>query len=397
MAFNPDILKWARLTAGLSLDQAAKELGFLDTHKRSAAQRLASLESGEENPSRSVLLRMAKAYRRSLLVFYLAEPPRPGDRGEDFRTVPGAPPPQYDPIIDALIRDIRGRQSIVRSLMEEIEQPQLDFVGTATMETAPRELANRITETFRFSLDEFRSQADVATAFNYLRERVESSGVFVLLLGNLGSHHTNISAETFRGFAIADPIAPLVVVNDQDAKTAWSFTTLHETVHLFLGTTGISGGNTDARIERYCNDVAGEILLPTSEVKELAHVERLPMDQAIEAVSQFAKVRRISSAMVAYKVFRSHIIDVGTWRAWDHEIRRKWLAAKAQQEEFEQSEGGPSYYVIKRHRLGPALLNLVRHSLGEGAITHTKAAQLLGVRPRNVDPLLHGMPVSGGR
>src|ERR1700680_3579716 len=106
MTLNPEILTWARQTAGLSPDQAARALGFTDTRGRLAVQRLKALETGDEEPSRSVLLRMAKTYRRSLLVFYLSEPPRTGDRGQDFRTVPGAPPPLFDPNLDALIRDV---------------------------------------------------------------------------------------------------------------------------------------------------------------------------------------------------------------------------------------------------------------------------------------------------
>jgi hypothetical protein len=71
------------------------------------------MEAGTEEPSRSVLLNMARVYHRSLLVFYLSEPPRTGDRGQDFRRAPGANPTEYDPTLDALIRDIRGRRSKV--------------------------------------------------------------------------------------------------------------------------------------------------------------------------------------------------------------------------------------------------------------------------------------------
>jgi Zn-dependent peptidase ImmA (M78 family) len=394
MTVNPDILTWARDTAGLSADDAARALGFNDTRDRSAAERLRALEAGDEEPSRSVLLRMAKAYRRSLLVFYLSEPPRTGDRGQDFRTVPGAPPPLYNPILDALIRDIRGRQAIVRALLEEMEPQPVNFISSASMNDPTDDLANRITERLQFSLADFRRQATVELAFGYLREKIEATGVYVLLLGNLGSHHTNIPVDIFRGFAIADPIAPFIVVNDQDARAAWCFTAFHELAHLWLGTTGISGTSTEARIEKYCNDVAGEILLPAAEIRALAHLRRTPFDEAIEAISTFAYARKLSRPMVAYKLLRANAISNATWRQLDDHFRQEWIASRNRQEE---ADGGPSYYVVRRHRLGNALLDLVRRSLGEGILTHTKAAQILGVKPRNVDPLLHGTPTQGSR
>ena len=47
----------------------------------------------------------------------------------------------------------------------------------------------------------------------------------------------------------------------------------------------------------------------------------------------------------------------------------------------DKNEGGPSYYVVKRHRLGYALLDLVRNSLAEGFLTHTKAGRYSALNP----------------
>lgn len=397
MVLNTDILRWARTTAGLSVEEAARRLGFQDTRERSASERLIALETGAEEPSRSVLLRMAKTYRRSLLVFYLEEPPRTGDRGQDFRTVPGVQASNFDPILDALLRDIRGRQTIVRSVLEESESPPLTFIGSASMDDSVGDLAGQIKDTLQFSLLEFRRRPTVDAAFAYLRERIEAAGIFVLLLGNLGSHHTNIPPETFRGFAIADPIAPFVVVNDQDAKPAWAFTALHEVAHLWLGMTGISGGSFEARMERFCNDVAGELLLPEGEIDELAYLRTATLETAEEAVSQFARLRKVSRSMVAYRLLRADIIKNAGWRELTERSRRDWEVARARQQDEKQNEGGPSYYTIRRHRLGSALLELVRHSLGDGILTYTKASQVLGVKPRNVDPLLQANPLPSGR
>ena len=392
MTLNPEIFMWARNTAGLSADEAARALGFNNTRERSAAERLRALEAGDEKPSRSVLLRMAKAYRRSLLVFYLSEPPRAGDRGQDFRTVQGAPPPLYNPVLDALLRDIRGRQTIVRAVLEETEPRPVDFIGSASMNDAVDDLAARIADRLQFSLTDFRKQATVELSFSYLREKIEAARVYVLLLGNLGSHHTNIPVDTFRGFAIADRIAPFIVVNDQDARPAWSFTAFHEVTHLWLGATGVSGASIEARIERYCNDIAGEILLPTAEIRSLAQLRRASLDDAIEIISAFAGARNISRAMVAYKLLRTDVITEAIWRQLADHYRQEWIASRSRHEEESSDSGGPSYYVIKRHRLGNALLDLVRRALGEGILTYTKGAQVLGVKPRNVDPLLYAAP-----
>lgn len=390
-ATNPAILTWARETAGLSLEEGSRKLGL------KGFERLSALERGEDEPSRSLLLKMAGAYRRSLLVFYLREPPKTGDRGQDFRRLPGGKASPYNADLEALLRDIKGRQTVVKSLLEDTESETLSFVGSATMADSADKIARLITKSLGFSLLEFRAQKSVDLAFAYLREQIEAMGVFVLLLGNLGSHHTNIPVEIFRGFAIADPIAPFVVLNDQDAKMAWPFTALHELTHLWLGTTGISGTSNSAIIEKYCNEVAGEILLPVAEMSELGNIQRNSLEEAMVELAQFAQQRHVSRSMVAYKLFRSNLITTARWEAVDARLRKDYLDTKQKVAGKQTSTGGPNYYVVRRHKLGKALLGLVNRSLNDGRITYTKAGQVLGVRPGNVSQLLRlGTPKSDG-
>jgi len=200
--------------------------------------------------------------------------------------------------------------------------------------------------------------------------------------------------EIFRGFAIADPLAPMIVINDQDAKTAWSFTALHELVHLWLGKTGVSGTDVTAQIEQYCNDVAGEILLPAKEL--VAFPKVVTLQEAITEISEFAEARRLSRPMVAYKLLRAGVINKPMWSELSAHFHTEWLAFRQRQTERQRaSESGPSYYVVRRHRVGPALLGLVRRSIDEGNITYTKASRVLGVKPRNVEPLLHSGVMRG--
>lgn len=392
-AIRPEVLTWARETAGLSLEDAARIIGLKEARGETGPDRLAKIEETGD-PPRPLLLKMAKVYRRPLLVFYLNQPPKTGDRGQDFRTLPGED--RQNPELDALIRDIKGRQGLVRSILEDEEAEPPGFVGVATIEVPVGVLTRRIVENLKFSLAAFRAENTGNDAFAYLRAQIEAAGVFVLLLGNLGSYHSNIPLEIFRGFAIADPLAPMIVINDQDARTAWSFTALHELVHLWLGMTGVSGTDTAAQIEQYCNDVAGEILLPAAELKDFPKPSTL--EKTAAQISEFAETRRISRAMVAYKLFRNDRIGRTMWASLTTHFRNQWLALKQRQAEKQRdTEGGPSYYIVRRHRVGDALLGLMRRALDEGAITYTKAGRVLGVKPTNVEPLLSAGPIRGLR
>ena len=381
---NPAILKWARESSGMSLEDAARVL------KIASADTLASLEAGDKAPSRPQLLNMAKAYRRPLLTFYLAAPPERGDRGEDFRNLPADRAARDEALADVLVRDFKARQGLIKAtLIDEDEQKPLPFVGSISMAGGVEQATRAIAETLNFDRADFRSAGTVEKAFAYLRERVEAAGVFVLLAGDLGSHHTEIPVEVFRGFVIADEIAPLVVVNDRDAKSAWSFTLLHEVVHLWLGASGISGTRSERAIERFCNDVAGELLLPTGDLDKLISTVPQDPESLINAITPVAQALRVSRAMVAYKLLRVGRLLPGVWRAADDRLRQQWQREREAQRTRPQDKGsGPSYYVVRRHRLGAALLGFARRSLEAGSLSPTRAARVLGVKPRSVYPLL---------
>jgi len=392
---SPKILTWARETAGLTPEQAVQKLDIKDARGVPAVQRLAAYESGE-SITRPLLVKMAKQYRRSLVTFYMQAPPRRGDRGEDFRTLPVGQHRTADALVDALVRDIRARQSMVKSVLEEDEDTRdLPFVGSIKLSSGVGNALASIRRSIRIDIAEYRAQASPESAFALLRSAVESVGIFVLLVGNLGSHHTSIDVETFRGFALSDRVAPFVVINDQDAKAAWSFTLLHEVTHLWLGTTGISGIFGANQIERFCDDVASSYLLSETELAALDVSSYTDLQAAIGAIGDFAEERHLSRSMVAYRLLRNGKISDQVWRNISDALREEWFRTReARRKRERESEGGPDYYVVRRHRLGTALLRFVSRTLSEGALTPTKAAKILGVKPRSVEPLLRGASLS---
>jgi Zn-dependent peptidase ImmA (M78 family) len=81
-----------------------------------------------------------------------------------------------------------------------------------------------------------------------------------------------------RGFAIAPPELPVVVVNGRDySQGGKAFTLRHELCHILLGESAISNGTgddtelkpADRRVERFCDAVAAATLMPRELVASL--------------------------------------------------------------------------------------------------------------------------------
>ncbi len=396
---NPDILVWARETAGLTRQEAVKKIGLGDSRGVAAVDRLIAMERGEKDPTRSNLVKMAKHYRRPLIVFYLLQPPPAANRGVDFRVISDAQSDRMNHPIDALIRDMRSRQSMVRAVLEaEDESDPLSFVGTLRdlkdVFECTDQAVHRAVETIHQVLDlepftEYYRKPDPKAAFNLLRSKAEAAGVFVLLKGNLGSHHTNIPVKIFRGFVIADDIAPFVVINKQDSPSAQSFTLLHEMVHLLLNETGISGYDPGTKSEEFCNIVASMCMLPERELEQINVKPSQDIAELERQISSFAQQRNLSHIMVAYRLLRSGNINQSVYEKLSDDFLEKWKQNREQRRErSHKSSGGPNYYVVQRYNVGPALVSLTGRMMDSNALPTTKAAKILGVKPTQVGSMI---------
>lgn len=400
---NPAILVWARESAGLNVSDAAKKLALNDSKHQTGSQKLLLLETGERLPTRSQLSKISKAYHRPLVSFYMTHPPKRGPRGKDFRSTSALRSAQEDAQLDVLLRDVQARQEMVKGILDDLgEGRRREFIGSATLDDDTQKLAKTICTILSIptTRTEWASNADAF--FKRLRAAVEAIGVFVLLAGDLGSHHSAIDEDVFRGFALADLVAPFIVINEHDAKTARSFTLVHELVHLFLGETGVSGtpelrpgDSAMERLEAFCNDVASHVLLP-SDFATIKPDLGASIDMALSYVDKIAKRFLVSQPLVAFRLGRLGWVTEAQYRGlFDiFKTRRSLLDVKTRAENNEK-ESGPSYYVVKQYCLGDALVGVVQRTVRENLLTHTKAARVLGVKATSVETLLRRFETRG--
>jgi Zn-dependent peptidase ImmA (M78 family) len=374
--FNPQLFRWARESAGLTIEDAARAIGLSGAN---AVARLEEIEVGDRDPSRRQISEMAKKYRRPLLTFYLPAPPEPGEAAHDFRTLPDRERGS-EALLHALVRDIKTRQALVRSALEDAEEDEaLPFVGSVAPQAGPAALADAMRRTLHFDLATYRAARTIDDAFRVLRDSVEQIGLFVILMGNLGHHTSNLSAHVFRGFTIADPVAPFIVINETDSHSAWPFTLLHELGHVFLGEGGISGYDSDQAIERLCDEAAALFLLQYGEIRGIP-TRGLSLADLIERIGVFANERKISRKIVAYNMLRSGTISSATYR----QLTNQFDADRLEFDRQQRTGGAVDYYVVRRHRVGQGLVRLVDRLVASGILTATKAGKVLGVRPTAV-------------
>ncbi|HEV9035609.1 MAG TPA: XRE family transcriptional regulator, partial [Puia sp.] len=257
---TPAVLKWSRETARMTVEQAAGKASV-------SAQQVVDWESGHDRPTIRQARLLAEAYRRPFALFMLPAPPRDWTPLKDFRRRSAIP---FTTATEFLIRDLRVKQTWASEWNREQGEAPVPFVGRFTLRHSPAKVAADILKELDIHPPNYA---------NPLKEwltKAELKGIYISRTSYLNSHLT-LDSEEFQGFAIADPMAPLIFINTDDWDTAQLFTLVHELAHVWIGETGISNEvalnfkslNNIDQVERFCNQVAGIALMPDGFVSVL--------------------------------------------------------------------------------------------------------------------------------
>jgi len=362
VAVKPELLRWARERSGRSAEGLAGKFPKLEAWERAEAQ-----------PTLKQLESFARATFTPVGYLFLQEPPVERVPIPDFRTIASGPNRRPSPDLLDTIYLCQQRQEWYRDFARTMGEAPLGLVGSVRVTDDVVAAAAAMRSALGFNLDERRRLPTWTEALRRFIEEADGLGILVMVSGVVGSNNRRqLDPDEFRGFALADPLAPLVFVNGADTKAAQMFTLAHELAHVWLGETAVSDAQASVTpahaVERWCNQVAAELLVPLASLRE-TYDRNVAFDAEVERLARRFKVSTL--------VILRRIHDVGgltrkqMWDAYEAELERLRAIPRG---------SGGDFYLTLGARAGKNFARALVISTLEGRTSFTEAFRLLGFR-----------------
>ncbi len=359
---QPELLCWARERARLSAESLASRFPKLEDWERGAVR-----------PTLKQLEAFAKATRAPVGFFFLAEPPVERVPIPDFRTFANVHVSHPSPDLLDTVYLCQQRQDWYRDFARSMHEPALKFVGSARLEDDILETAATMRHSLALDLGERRQLSTWTDALRRFIEQADALGVLVMVSGVVGSNNRRgLDPEEFRGFALADPLAPLVFVNGADTKAAQMFTLAHELAHLWLGQSGVSDAEAraapDHEVESWCNRVAAELLVPLSALHDEINVSADLQDELRRLARRF----KVSTLVILRRIHDAgRLTRAELWAAYEEELARLRALPRG---------SGGNFYLTLGARVSKRFARALVASTLEGRTGFTETFRMLGLK-----------------
>lgn len=360
---NPSLLRWARERAGLTPADLAGRFPKLE-----------AWEAGETLPTLNQIERFARGVHVPVGYLFLPAPPEEPLPIPDFRTMGGAPIHRPSPNLLDMLFAAQERQAWYREFAQLTREPEARFVGSLTTATPATEAARTMAETLDFDLQARAACGSWEEALRLFIRQADRAGVLVMVSGVvLSNNRRTLDPQEFRGFALADDLAPLVFVNGADTKAGQMFTLAHELAHLWLGASALSNG-TAATLdgqrseEVWCNAVAAELLAPLESVRA-ALLEAEALDETLKRLARQFKVSTL--------VILRRLLDVGVLDRREFDVA--WKAELDRVLQFSRNSSGGDFYRTTLSRVSRRFARALVASTLEGQTLYRDAFRMLGI------------------
>jgi Zn-dependent peptidase ImmA (M78 family) len=357
---KPELIKWARERAGLEIDDLTQRF-----------PKLKAWEEGDVHPTLRQVEQFASATHAPVGFLFLVEPPVETLPIPDFRTAANKNLQHRSPDLLDMIYVCQQRQEWYRDFARAERIAPLQFVGSVTPNNSIEETATEIREKLGFDIEERRRLPTWTDALRHFIAQADEAGIMVMCSGVvLNNNNRRLDPNEFRGFALSDRIAPLIFINGADTKAAQMFTLAHELAHVWIGQSAVSDADAEHmpehRIERWCNEVAAELLVPL----QILQSDFRPQLELREEVDRLARRFRVSSLVILRRIYDARFLSREEfWSEYEKELRRVRAIAK---------KSGGNFYLTQAARVSKRFARALVISTLEGQTLHRDAFRMLG-------------------
>ena len=363
---NPEVLKWARESSGVPVEDAAERL------KVSPAA-FSRLEAEQGALTLTQARTLASYFKRPLAAFLLPSPPPEPALPSDFRTLPGNRG-RLDRKTRLAIRKAQRLRSIAKELMQATGRGITPQLGKANIGEPVDGTPSRERERLGITVETQWQWRNEWEAFREWRAAIERNNILVFQFP--------MPVEDVRGFSLADEEPYAIVVNSSDAVRARIFTLFHEYGHLLLHTPGICLPQLDGRrqkhgveVERWCNSFAGTFLVPDvglTAAPQFAQGE-LKGQALSDALGRVAREFKVSEQVA---LWRLHELGMVPKQQFHAAMQR--LAARGKPTKKRGGAVAPAKRSVAEN--GALFTSLVLEAQGKGLVTFSDVADYLGLR-----------------
>jgi Zn-dependent peptidase ImmA (M78 family) len=360
VAINPKLLRWACDRSGQEESALVKRF-----------PKLPQWESGEAQPTLKQVEAFAKATYTPIGYLFLQEPPVEKVPIPDFRTIDNEHVGHPSPDLLDTIYVCQQRQEWYRDYARSVGEKPLAFVGSVTVQDEIISTAARIRAALRFDVNERRQMPTWTEALRHFIEQADGLGVLVMCNGVLhNNNHRHLDPREFRGFAMADDLAPLVFINGADTKAAQMFTLAHELAHIWIGESAVSDAQPalvpEQAVERWCNRVAAELLVPLATLSEEHNAAANWQTEA----NRLARYFKVSTLVILCRIHdMGGIADEEFWNAFKEELERLKAIPKG---------SGGNFYLTQAARVSKRFAAALVANTLEGQTLYRDAFRMLG-------------------
>lgn len=380
LPINPDVLKWARTSLRLSLEEVAQRLGA-----KFEVEVLQAWENEEGSPTYPQLEKLAhEIYKRPVAVFFFPSVPKEETPTTEFRTLPDNVADELPPEIVKLYRKAKLFQLYIEELYEgekSVTTSLLDAFEINEKSEFPL-MTKAIRKALGVSIEEQSEWRSTETAFKKWRDALEANGVFIF--------KDSFRNDDYSGFCLYHQKYPIILVNNSMPDSRQVFTLFHELGHLLYHSGGIDFRSREAvrsfqghylNVEVSCNRFANEFLVP-QEVFDSFEPRISKAD--FEKLADYFSVSR--------EVILRKYLDRGLFDANYYEKMASEWAAQAKK----KGEPGGNYYYNQRTYLGERYINLVYERYYQNRISVDSVAEYLNIKVKNL-PTFEYVVMEGGK